>query len=109
MLLQSGFLSRSTRVVLGKAGKAIAEANTRAAQLEAENHRLKYQSNRFKITRTRKRIQINPNERFFGQACVRSYGVISNVFTWYVILVVDDSLFPAAQLRGSEYLHAESA
>jgi hypothetical protein len=41
-LLLSESLSRGTRLVLGKAGKAIAEANTRAAQLEAENQRLKY-------------------------------------------------------------------
>jgi hypothetical protein len=34
-LLES--LSRSTRLVLSKAGKAITEANTRAAQLKAEN------------------------------------------------------------------------
>ncbi|KAF1922862.1 uncharacterized protein M421DRAFT_426482 [Didymella exigua CBS 183.55] len=63
-LLLSGSLSRSTRIVLGKAGKAIAEANTRAAQLKAENQQLKYQLNHFKITRTRKRVQLDPNERF---------------------------------------------
>ena len=51
-------------MLLGKAGKAIAEANTRAAQLEAENQRLKYQLDSFKITRSRKRVQINTNERF---------------------------------------------
>jgi len=50
--------------VLGKAGKAIAAANTRAAQLEAENQRLKYQLDSTRITRSRKRVQINPNERF---------------------------------------------
>ncbi|KAF1926399.1 DDE-domain-containing protein, partial [Didymella exigua CBS 183.55] len=42
-LLLSESLSRSTRVVLSKAGKAIARANTRAARLESENQRLKYQ------------------------------------------------------------------
>ena len=41
-LLLSESLSRSTRIVLSKAGKAIAAANTRAAQLEAKNQRLKY-------------------------------------------------------------------
>ena len=63
-LLLSESLSRSTRVVLGKAGKAIAEANTRAAQLQAENQRLKYQLDSARITRSRKRVQVNPNERF---------------------------------------------
>jgi hypothetical protein len=50
--------------VLGKAGKAIAEANTRAAQLEAENQRLKYQLDSTRDTCGRKRVQVNPNERF---------------------------------------------
>jgi hypothetical protein len=50
--------------VLGKAGKAIARANTRAAELQAQNERLKYQLDMCKITRTRKRVQVNPNERF---------------------------------------------
>lgn len=40
--LLSESLSRDTRLVLSKAGKAIAAANTRAAQLEAENQRVKY-------------------------------------------------------------------
>jgi hypothetical protein len=56
LLLLSETLSRSTRIVLGKAGKAIAAVNTRAAQLEAENQRLKYQLDHHKITRTRKRV-----------------------------------------------------
>lgn len=63
-LLLSESLSRSTRLVLGKAGKAIAEANTRAAQLAADNQRLRYQVDTYRITRTRKRVQVNPNERF---------------------------------------------
>ena len=57
-------LSRSTRILLGKAGKVIAEANTRAAELQAENQQLKYQLDQHRITRTRKRVQVNPNERF---------------------------------------------
>jgi len=57
--------------VLGKAGKAIATANTRAAQLEAENQRLKYQLDNHKITRTRKRVQVNPNERFSNVEAVQ--------------------------------------
>jgi hypothetical protein len=62
LLLES--LSRSTRLVLGKAGKANAEANTRAAQLEADNQRLRYQLDTHQITRVRKRVQVNPKERF---------------------------------------------
>jgi hypothetical protein len=71
-LLLSESLSRSTRVVLGKAGKAIAEANTRAAQLEAENQRLKYQLDSAKITRVRKRVQVNPNERFSNVEVIKA-------------------------------------
>jgi hypothetical protein len=63
-LLLSETLSRSTRIVLSKAGKAIAEANTRAAQLEAENVQLQYQLDTYQITCTRKRVQVNPNKRF---------------------------------------------
>ena len=37
LLLQSEYLSRNTRIVLSKAGRAIAEANTRAAQFEDED------------------------------------------------------------------------
>jgi hypothetical protein len=63
-LLLSESLSRNTRIVLSKAGKAIAKANTRAADLQARNERLKYQLNACRITRTRKRVQVNLNERF---------------------------------------------
>lgn len=50
--------------MLSKAGKAIAEANTRAALLIAENQRLKYQLDRYQTTRVRKRVQVDLNERF---------------------------------------------
>ena len=63
-LLESENLSRSTRLVLAKAAKAIATTNARAAGLEAENQRLKYQIDSTKVTRVRKRIQIDPNKRF---------------------------------------------
>ncbi|KAF1932963.1 DDE-domain-containing protein [Didymella exigua CBS 183.55] len=55
-LLLSESLSRSTRLMLGKAGKAIARANTRAARLESENQRLKYQLDSTRVTRSRKRV-----------------------------------------------------
>jgi hypothetical protein len=58
--------------VLGKAGKAIAEANTRAAQLEAENQRLKYQLDSTRINRSRKRVRVNPNERFSNVESIKA-------------------------------------
>jgi hypothetical protein len=71
-LLLSESLSRSTRIVLSKAGKAIAEANTRAAQLEADNQRLKHQLDYHIITRTRKRVQVNPNKRFSNVESIKA-------------------------------------
>lgn len=55
-LLLSESLSQSTQIVLSKAGKAIAKANTRAAKLQARNKQLKYQLDACRITRTRKRV-----------------------------------------------------
>jgi hypothetical protein len=71
-LLLSETLSRSTRSVLGKAGKAIAAANTRATQLEAENQRLLHQLDHHKVTRTRKRVQVNPDERFSNVEAIQA-------------------------------------
>lgn len=71
-LLSSESLSRSTRLVLGKAGKAIAKANTRAALLTAENQRLKYQLDRCQTTRVRKRVQVDPNERFSNVESIKA-------------------------------------
>jgi hypothetical protein len=65
-------LSRSTRLVLSKASKAIAEANTRAAQLQAENQRLKHQLDSPTVTRVRKRVQFNPNERFSNTKSIKA-------------------------------------
>jgi uncharacterized small protein (DUF1192 family) len=58
--------------VLSKAGKAITEANTRAAQLKAENQRLKYQLDSTRNTRVRKRVQVNPNERFSNVKSIKA-------------------------------------
>jgi uncharacterized small protein (DUF1192 family) len=58
--------------VLSKAGKAITEANTRAAQLKADNQRLKHQLDYHKITRIRKRVQVNPNERFSNVESIKA-------------------------------------
>ena len=58
--------------MLSKVGKAIAEANTRAAQLEAQNQQLRYQLNSYKITHVRKRVQVNPNERFSNVESIKA-------------------------------------
>jgi hypothetical protein len=72
ILQRSESLSRSTRLVLGKAGKAIARANTRAAQLEAENKRLQYQLTQVKSTQSRKRVRIDQNERFSNVEAIKA-------------------------------------
>ena len=71
-LLQSESLSRSTRLVLGKAGKAIAAANTRAAQLQSENERLKHQLDSSIVTRSRKRVRVDPNTRFSNVEAIKT-------------------------------------
>jgi hypothetical protein len=58
--------------VLGKAGKAIAEANTRAAQLEAENQRFKHQLGSTRVTCVRKRVHVNSNERFSNVESIKA-------------------------------------
>jgi hypothetical protein len=58
--------------VLGKAGKAIARANTWAAQLEAENKRLQYQLTQVKSTQSRKRVRIDQNERFSNVEAIKA-------------------------------------
>ncbi|UPX10142.1 uncharacterized protein EKO05_0000813 [Ascochyta rabiei] len=71
-LILSESHSRSTRLMLGKAGKAIARANTRAARLEFENQRLKYQLDSATITHSRKRVQVNPNERYSNVEAIKA-------------------------------------
>src|SRR5205814_1625093 len=53
-LQQSESVSRSVRRVLGKAGKAISRANTKAALFEARNQRLQVQVDQFTSRYTRK-------------------------------------------------------
>ena len=65
-------LSRSTRTVIAKAGKAISIANTRSAQLETLNTQLQHQLNRYTITKPRRRIPDNPNERFKNVEAIRA-------------------------------------
>ncbi|KAI0994882.1 hypothetical protein K3495_g13299 [Podosphaera aphanis] len=55
---------RSTRYLLAKPGKAISRGNTEIAQLRASNAQLQAQLDQHRINKPKKRIQINPNERF---------------------------------------------
>jgi hypothetical protein len=57
-------VSRKTHQLIQKAGKAIAVANTRAAQLEAENKRLHSQLEALKPQQPRKKVRVNSNQRF---------------------------------------------
>ncbi len=61
LLQQSEFVSRSTRTVFAKAGKAIAIANTKAARFKTVYNQLKAEAKKSKSKRTRKRIQIDLN------------------------------------------------
>tara|TARA_R110002003_G_scaffold853_2_gene21702 strand:- start:2227 stop:3540 length:1314 start_codon:yes stop_codon:yes gene_type:complete len=72
LLGRSEKLTRSTRLLLGKAGKAISAANTRAAELQASNQRLQYKLDQLKIKKPRKRIRPNPNERFSNVEAIRA-------------------------------------
>ena len=58
--------------MLSKAAKAIALTNARAAGLKAENQRFKYQLDSTKTTRVRKRVQIDPNERFANVEAIKA-------------------------------------
>ena len=64
LLQQSGNLSRDTRSILHKAGKTIALANTKAAHLEAVYTQLQADHSIAKGHHKKKRIQVDPNERF---------------------------------------------
>jgi len=72
LLLQSEDLSRDTQRLLSKAGKAIAAANTQAAQLQAKNQQLKHQLQHAKNTHIKKRVQVNPNERFSNVESIKA-------------------------------------
>jgi hypothetical protein len=71
-LARSESVSRSTRLILHKAGKAISIANTRSATLEADNKRLQYQLDQLGSQRKRKRIYIDPYIRFANIEKIRS-------------------------------------
>ena len=71
-LLQSESLSRSTRQVLSKAGKAISLSTTLTAQLQAENQHLKYQLEQLQSRQTRKRARVDQNERFSNAESIKA-------------------------------------
>jgi hypothetical protein len=72
LLQRSESLSRSTRALLGKAGKAISIANTRAAELYTSNMRLQHQLDQFKIHKPKSRVPTDANERFRNVEVVRA-------------------------------------
>jgi hypothetical protein len=61
---QSESLSRTTRLLFQKAGKALAIANSQAAKQEAEIARLQHQLEASAPQKKRKRITIDQNQRF---------------------------------------------
>jgi hypothetical protein len=63
-LQRSELLSRNTRTVLAKAAKAISQAQSHAAQLQASNQLLHQKIDSIVSTQVRKRTRINPNHRF---------------------------------------------
>ncbi|KAI0990788.1 hypothetical protein K3495_g17399, partial [Podosphaera aphanis] len=64
-------LSRGARTLIRKAGKAFSEANARAAPSEFEKQQAQYQLDSSQTTRSRRRIQVNPNERFSDAEAIR--------------------------------------
>jgi hypothetical protein len=57
--------------VLSKETKAISIVNARSAQLQAESQRLKYQLDQINDRQSRKRVRINPNERYSNAEEIR--------------------------------------
>lgn len=71
-ILQTETLSRHTRALLIKAGKAISKGNAREAKLTVELPRVKHQLDMVKCTRARKWIQLNPNDHFSDIEVIRA-------------------------------------
>ncbi|KAI0994534.1 hypothetical protein K3495_g13647, partial [Podosphaera aphanis] len=64
-------LSRGARTLTRKAGKALSETNARAALSEFEKQQAQHQLDSSQTTRSRRRIQVNPNERFSDTEAIR--------------------------------------
>jgi NADPH-dependent glutamate synthase beta subunit-like oxidoreductase len=69
---QSEQLSRATRLLLAKAGKALAAANTLNAALYSDNLKLQHQANQSKIKKPKKRVHPEPNKRFVNVEAVKA-------------------------------------
>ncbi|RYN21200.1 hypothetical protein AA0115_g9842 [Alternaria tenuissima] len=69
---QSEQLSRATRVLLSKAGKALAAANTLNAALYTDNLKLQHQANQLKIKKPKKRVHLEPNKRFVNVEAIKA-------------------------------------
>ncbi|KAF2785431.1 hypothetical protein K505DRAFT_193367, partial [Melanomma pulvis-pyrius CBS 109.77] len=63
-LQKSEIVTRKVQIVLRKAGKALSAANTRAAELQAENLKLQHLLNTTQLKKPRKRVQVDQNQRF---------------------------------------------
>jgi hypothetical protein len=57
-------LSRTTHQYFEKTGKALAAANIRAAEFETQSKRLYSQLEALKPQQPRKKVHMNPNQRF---------------------------------------------
>ncbi|KAI1002233.1 hypothetical protein K3495_g5972 [Podosphaera aphanis] len=64
-------LSRGARTLIRRAGMALLEASARAALSEFEKQQARHQLDSSQTTRTRRRIKVNPNERFSDAEAIR--------------------------------------
>lgn len=76
-LLHTEQVSKSVRIMLSKASRAIGKANTQQVMLEITNKKLQLELSKHVKPRTRKRVQVDPNDKFsrvelISQAQVKS-------------------------------------
>ncbi|KAI0993742.1 hypothetical protein K3495_g14442 [Podosphaera aphanis] len=64
-------LSRVARTLIRKADKHLSEADARAALSEFEKQQAQHQLDSSQTTRSRRRIQVNPNECFIDAEAIR--------------------------------------
>lgn len=64
-------MTRDVRRVLFKAGKTIGNGNIRAAELQHDNDRLRAQIQMLSHSKMRKRVIVNPNERFANTVAIK--------------------------------------
>jgi hypothetical protein len=63
-LQRSEPISRNTRTLFTKVAKALAQAQSYAAQLETSNQQLRQKLDSITSRHVRRRVQVNPNSRF---------------------------------------------